>query len=259
MRSIRPRTFAILLILASTVTLHGCIPIFYAYPTLSRVPALELKNQSEKVYVFGVDKIGGDGNFLYLPWEVEDVRLLAIEDKPFLPSQTTLRWSSGVLVGLFYVHNYQTSVVRLYRPGYQVIELEGALLEDTKLEWKPAASARAQEEAIDKVINCYTFNYEEATPDQTKFQGKASPFQFLGEPRKSKLASRTELAELLANEYERIALLAAWVPAEAQRLKEKAELIRMIGKLSKPRTEDERRYDRPLPIPPKEEAQPPQP
>ena len=130
----------------------GCV-VPYAYPHVSHVSGVFLERQPADVRAFRVDVTG----------EVIDMResneclLTAVPLSPggSVPSQTGLSLDYGFyVIGIalnYPVHYGHSTLLRLYRPGYQLVEVR-SWEAPGKVEWKPAPDPAAQEKAVDGLL-----------------------------------------------------------------------------------------------------------
>jgi hypothetical protein len=215
-----PISLAITVVLAVACLLGaGCLP--YAYPKLSYVPGGDLARAPD-CRAFRVDMtanqidMGENGTYT----------LTEIVPRPdgSVPPQARVSVERGFYVfGISLNYNVgqsHTTRVRLYRPGYELVELK-SWDSSTKVQWVPAAEWRDQERAIDDLLGCPVVT-EIGKLKQTLFRKwSGEPFRQFPEVSHSKGMGPLMFA---ADEYVRVTALAP-TPAEADRLREKAKRV----------------------------------
>jgi hypothetical protein len=179
------------LLLSSTA---GCMPVPYVFPHVTYVPPLDLGRDKDQVCVFRVDTHRSqlfDGS----PGCSEDrytVDFLPKNQAGGTDTQFVCHWDSGCCLGLLGTQAYwEWSSVRLYRPGYQTIEISGVNL-STDVTWLKAMDLAAQETAVDKVWSC----------PEMPWQGE---LQWLNSFPTQKFLISPTARGFLASEYERLA------------------------------------------------------
>jgi hypothetical protein len=201
--------------------LAGCL-LPYAYPNLSYVPGCELSTQMPDCHVFRVDvaahevDVGENGEYTL-------VEIPRRSDGSF-PPQFGLSVDYGFYVAGIAV-NYNvgwlhSTRVRLYRPGYQLIEQAPWDLTN-KVQWQPATNWIEQEKAIDELIRCPAVSESEIAI--RKHHNEEAPKR--GSPTASDIISPKAAFLFTAAEYERVATLAP-TPEDAARLRNKAKKLR---------------------------------
>jgi hypothetical protein len=130
----------------------GCI-IPYAYPKFAYTPALSVSAPSDEVRAFRVD------------YTIDDVRNPWLREQRFseiglgrsgkVPAQVAAKADYGAAifgVALNHViHNGHSISVRLYRPGFQLNEVD-AWDSGGPIEWKPAQDLAAQERVLEQLF-----------------------------------------------------------------------------------------------------------
>jgi hypothetical protein len=145
------RGFVLLLLLPVGA---GCL--YYAYPTISHVPPLAVENRDGSVHAFRVDIDKTDRKPLP-PLTQYTLSSIPIDSRGLIPSQLEVAPATGVYNPLGVVEGGQhersqfTMLVRVYRPGYQIIEVK-AWEKSRELQWFPAADLAGQEKAIDDLL-----------------------------------------------------------------------------------------------------------
>jgi hypothetical protein len=148
--------------LSCCVALFACLPgclIPYAYPSFSRVPAIQVGKDCEQTYAFRVDDTRKQIDLDFMTGggtERDQLTPIAMSGDA-TPAQSRVSVSHGLLV-LGVALNYPTLTshsvaVRLYRPGYKLIEFKAGESVDA-IVWKAAGDLAAQEKALDDL---YTY------------------------------------------------------------------------------------------------------
>jgi hypothetical protein len=195
----------------------GCV-VPYAYPKVSYIPPVDSDLHAPGSYAFRVDAtakhvdIGETAEFTLTP--------IGMAVGGPIPPQLDITLESGTLVWgpvTYTAGRAHTTRVRLYRPGYQLIELAG-LEVGRPVRWESAADWSAQERAVDDLITCPAVSDGGAVQSRKRkpATGTDTPPAL---PRNS--AGILNYASL---EYERVAALAT--PDDADRLREKARKVR---------------------------------
>jgi hypothetical protein len=207
------------------MTTAGCfIPFPYAFPTLSQTRPVFLNKAEDTVHAFRLDLKSGYGGVEFNPGN--DCLWREIGRWPFdvIPPQVNFGLARGCLwhcIALDYSHHLQRTVlVRLYRPGFQTVELtfwNGA----KPIEWRPANSISEQEAAIDEL-----FAFEPGiVPWYDRPTKTVSNWKFGAIPAGSRSAGHKAALLFGADEFERLSR----TPCEAdahQRLLEKSAWLR---------------------------------
>src|SRR4029077_15165283 len=139
--------------LAFLSCLSGCL-VPYAYPKISWTPSVSVRANPEEVRAFRVDVTG-------------DVVDIGESDRYTLspitpisgdrePSQARISLEYGYyVVGIalnYPVHHGHSTLLRLYRPGYQLVEIKSWEFPG-KIAWIPAPDLAAQEKAVDDLLS----------------------------------------------------------------------------------------------------------
>lgn len=148
------RRFLWMLVPAFLASAAGCIPLFYAYPSVSYVPGLSLGRAHDKVHVFRVDitddSSDGDAG---KPGQYA-LRELPLPNSGFIAPQGKLAIDSGFywnLIAISYTsHTEHTMRLRLYREGYDLIEIHP--WQGASMLWHETADLAAQEKAVDQLL-----------------------------------------------------------------------------------------------------------
>jgi hypothetical protein len=183
--------------------LSGCFPLLYAYPSLSFVPSINAGPVPDKVYAFRVN-ITDERNGAELPDQDRYVfREIPVSETARVPFQAKLDVDRGwVFFGpeKYFAHTRHTVVVRLYRPGYQTVEVARA--KDAKqVNWVEAKDVGGREKAVDDLLSTW----------KTDKSGQEAQFEFsrMGQSSPREMASFRCLAPGSAGEKHRQFLLFA--------------------------------------------------
>ncbi len=208
----------------------GCVQMPFYVPELNVVPGARSGCDAREVHAFRVDiaehqelKEGPPPNFHVRGENFADceLRRIAVSAAGTVPRQTDLSCKHGwCYVGFFNNITSYTGhrvVVRLYRPGYETVELKAGESADA-VQWREADDLAAQERAIDDLLGVSPL---------AKVDAKSSEQQRRLVPGKTSAAHRNVLL-FCAREYERLA--GGAVPDEtADRLAEKAQRLRALA------------------------------
>ncbi len=181
----------------------GC-SLPYVYPRISSIDSVDLVRLSSETHAFRID---ADGWINKSDVEMKEYRLslIPLDGEGRVPAQTNL----NLEYGLFGIGSESSSVatthwtkIRLYRRGYQMIELSEDRKE-ARVEWKPAVGVLAQEKAVDDLLWPPA---DVRVPDSRKREkDKLWPGSLVGP---GSLSSRHREALLfIAGEYERLILV----------------------------------------------------
>jgi hypothetical protein len=199
----------------------GCLP--YAYPKLSYIPGAELGPEVSDVHAFRVDAVADrTANPALMPCDHHEYTLAEIAPRPdgSIPPQARVTVDRGFLLPTtgFAVNpgSVHETRVRLYRPGYQLVEL-GSWDSTSRIEWRSALDWKAQEQAITDLLAC-----PQLTPT---FSGSALRNRL--PPRPHSLEGIRALV-FAAGECERVAALAPTLE-DAARLTKKAQELRALA------------------------------
>lgn len=211
----------------------GCMPIGYAYPSISYVRPASVGAARDEVRAFRVDVANDDNSFDII--EKDRYRLTALplhRDGSFDPQvkvAVDYGWLLACMALTYDSSTHHTVLVRLYRRGYQTIELE-SWRKDERLQWTPAPTLQEREQAIDDVVSTW-----KTTPERLQNQYASKGFVPPRDPAIFRYlspgsTSYEHLAALrfAAAEYEQ--LLSDVTDAEQRgRLEEKAKAIRQLA------------------------------
>jgi hypothetical protein len=215
------------------VVLAGCMPIGYAYPTVSYIRPASVGAARDEVKAFRVD-VADDDNCFDLPEKDRYVLtpLPLHRDGSFDP-QTKVAvdygWLWNCVAFIYDGSRHHTILVRLYRPGYHTIEME-SWRKEGHTQWTPAPTPEEREQAIDDLVSTWRTSPARL---QNKYasQGFVPPrepivFRYLA-PGSSGHGHHTALA-FAAGEYERLANEVAEKEMHA-RLEDKAKQLRQLA------------------------------
>jgi hypothetical protein len=143
--------------------LAGCIPfvpVYYAYPTMAHVPAIPADAPPVEVRAFRVE-VADQHNCIDFSDSEEDRYLLSevsLSGAGKVPAQTLVAIDHGwIWNGLALScdgHTRHTVMVRLYRPGWQTVEVP-SWQRTGQVRWKPAADAAERERAVDDLLSTW--------------------------------------------------------------------------------------------------------
>jgi hypothetical protein len=205
----------------------GCLQLPYAYPNVMHVSAVQLAPGPDQVHAFRVEV---NGKVADLGEKTEEFVLsrVAVENKTRVPSQTNATLEYGVYVadgGVNYpIHTNSALLVRLYRPGYELVELRAGVA--AAVEWKPVQNPLAQEKAIDDLLNVPALSYRPTVNREGRdVQRSIQQWNPAHLPPGSRFAPHQDALLFAASEYERLAA-AGGSEESVSRLRKKAAAIR---------------------------------
>jgi hypothetical protein len=212
--------------------LSGCFPLLYAYPSLSFVPPFQAGPVDEKIYAFRVDITDERNGAEFPDQDRYVVREIPVSETARVPLQAKLDLDRGwVFYGRqkYSAHTHHAVIVRLYRPGYQTVEI--AMPGDAKkVCWVEEPDPLAREKAVDDLLSTWRTDSSGQAEHDRKFRsGEGTPNPPVDATIFRRLAPGSIKAEhqrflwFAADEYERIASLAC--PC-AERLMAKANWLR---------------------------------
>jgi hypothetical protein len=228
-----PAWFAALLLFCPFLT--GCfVPLGYAYPSLAHVSAIDLGPSAQEIHAFRVTVVDQQVCIDFPEKDSYELSRIPLSPAGNMPSQTKLAvdygWVWNCVALVYGGRTHHTLLVRLYRPGWQTIEINS--WESTRqVVWKPAIDLASQEKAVDDVVSTWE-------TDREAIFGRDA-----GNDPKSNLACRSlapgsssaehrEALRFLAAEYERLAKLALGDQAREEirnRLSNKADHLRALS------------------------------
>jgi hypothetical protein len=206
----------------------GCIP--YAYPNLMSVSAVRLDATPEPITAFRVEV---RGQATYQNSSTSDYDLSRIDRGPGdrLPAQSAMSLEYGDYNPACVPtssHHGKTLLVRLYRPGFETVELRAG--DEAKVGWMPALDLAGKERAIDDLLAepAYSYFAHARRRADREEAGGAAPEADVPQslPPGSRSAAHHAALVFAANEYERLILSAKPPEAVADRLRKKAAAVR---------------------------------
>ena len=201
------RRLCALTLLAPGLVATGCFFPF-AYPKWSFVPSCDLGPEVNDIHAFRVD-VTADNGLFRSERGVYTVAEITPNPNGTIPAQSRITMERGFDI-LQQIGRLHDTRVRLYRPGYQLVELHSWESPDA-IEWRQATDWRDQERAIDDLLARPALTPTFARNNQER----PLPPVTLGESRTFVFASA---------EYERLATLAP-TPADAARVRDKAHRL----------------------------------
>jgi hypothetical protein len=202
--------------------LPGCL-IPFGFPTISQTPLLSLGKEAEEIHAFRVDitrefvDIGGS----------DDCTLSEVTSSTAgrVFPQTRLSATYGMyVIGVelnFPVYTSHSVALKLYRPGYELVELDS--WEPSKeIVWKMAPDLASQEKQLDRL---FLMDNEEEESKWQLIKPRLSPG--------SKSAEHRRILLFGVSEYERLATAAAASGPQAEavrrRLQSKAQKLKELA------------------------------
>jgi hypothetical protein len=222
-----------------TACAAGCLG-GYAYPQLSYVPPLQLQEPCGGIHAFRVEVVQVMDDI----YHAEDkcvLRPIPLSSTGEIAGQANVSleaaWGVLMLIPTEWTHHcWHTMRVRLYRPGFQTVEIEPWQAVD-RICWKAAADWQAQEKAVDELIASCHFD---CCMVPVLVVPASPPERLLGSPptlwlshlaRGSSSEGQRQSLRFAAEEYERIAVLAASAECSAghTQLLSSARLLRELA------------------------------
>jgi hypothetical protein len=206
----------------------GCIP--YAYPNLMSVPAVRLDAVPEPIHAFRVEVKGRE--IVPLGNSTDDYALSRIDgvDGGRLPAQSDVSLEYGYPVSWDKsLQRGKTLLVRLYRPGYELVELRAD--DEAKVVWMPAVGLAAKERVIDDLLGVPAYSLPEAHRRRRDRESARDAVELATSvpeqlPPGSRSAKHHDALLFAAAEYERLAATPKLPEAHADRLRKKANDVR---------------------------------
>jgi hypothetical protein len=145
----------------------GCL--YCAYPALDYTPPLKLDTAPDEIHAFRVDatsrRVVPLGGFINVPedqlWKPDEQVLsqqlseLSTSPTHEVPAQIKPSLSYGFLIPILVAnaltHTSRSVSVRLYRPGYELVEVH-AWENVTRIAWNPVADVEGQERTLDNLV-----------------------------------------------------------------------------------------------------------
>jgi hypothetical protein len=208
---------------ASCMLASGCFVIPVSYPKWSFLPGFENSSELSGCRVFRMDSsvthTENHGDF----GEYTLTEVLPDSDGG-IPARTRFSLDKkyivvGLVEGFHLVGEAHRMLLRLYRPGYELVELESWQTID-QVQWRPAKDWASQEKAIDGLLNGPPPTY---AGERSLWNYQDKTFHHL-----PKLADSAAQAArpffFAATEYERVATLAP-TPEDSARLRDKSRRL----------------------------------
>lgn len=133
----------------------GCVPLFYAYPSISYVPTLNIGPSHDNVYVFRVDAADDESCVDFADPSHYRLRQVHVTPAGKIVGQSKVAIDSGFYWnGIVLTYTGRTSHtlrLRLYRAGYDSIDIH-SWQGETPLAWKEAPELESQEKAVDALL-----------------------------------------------------------------------------------------------------------
>jgi hypothetical protein len=185
----------------------GCIPIGYAYPTVSYVPALAVAAPPDEVYAFRVD-VADDDNSIEFP-EADEYVLTGLpldRDGRFDPQvkvSMDYGWFWNWIAAIYNEHTHHTVMVRLYRPGYHTVEI-ASWDKPGSVKWEAAGSLADQEQAVDELVSTWDTSSMAMQHVYTRTEPPRDPSVFKWLAPGSTADEHQRALQFAASEYERL-------------------------------------------------------
>jgi hypothetical protein len=213
--------------------LAGCMPLGYAYPTVSYVRPVRVGPARDEVKAFRVDIADEDNNMEVKENDRYVLTPLRLHrdgsSDPQLKFAVTYGWLWNCVALSYGGSTQRTVLVRLYRPGYRTIEVQSWQANEP-LAWTEATMLEEQEEAIDELVSTWktTGEHVQAQYASQHFVPPREPIVFLALAPGSTAPAHRAALQFAADEYERL-LKDATKPDLHARLEEKAKTLRKLA------------------------------
>ncbi len=151
-RVLRHRACAFALASLTLMGLCGCLPVIY--PSIAHVPSLDLDEPVADVHAFRIDASADLINLVNWIPARSFVRRVPVASSGSVGSQTGIYLNYGALQMIIPAAScirHHTTVVRLYRPGYRLVEIRSWQLA-TEIRWEPAPDVESQAHALDNLL-----------------------------------------------------------------------------------------------------------
>jgi hypothetical protein len=187
----------------------GCMPLGYAFPTVSYVRPASVGAVRDEVHAFRVDIADDECCFDIPEHDRYVLKPLALHSDGSFDAQMKISadygWFVDCVAVIYGSARHHTVLVRLYRPGYQVLELE-SWHKEAPLQWTPAPTPLDQEQAIDNLVSTWNTS-PQRLQNQYAFDGFIPPrdaiiFRYLAPGSASK--QHRESLLFAVGEYERL-------------------------------------------------------
>ena len=190
-----------------SLLMAGCIPIGYAYPTVSYVPSLAVAAPTDEVFAYRVD-VSDDDNSIEFP-EADKYVLTSLPLDPagrFNPQvklSMDYGWFWNMIAAIYNEHTHHTVMVRLYRPGFHTIEIASWDKAGT-VKWEPAATLPEQEQAVDELVSTWDSSRLAMQHVYTRTEPPREPVVFKSLAPGSTSDEHQRALQFAASEYERL-------------------------------------------------------
>lgn len=128
----------------------GCIPLFYAYPSISYVPGINCGPDHKGAVVFRVDateETPGPGHY--------QLHNIPMTQRGMVSGQARTSFDEGYywncISKVYASETSHTLHLRVYRPGYELIDIH-AWQNGAGIQWKEARKPKDSEHAIDQLL-----------------------------------------------------------------------------------------------------------
>lgn len=210
----------------------GCMPIGYVYPTVSYIAPVPLGAGSDEVRAVRVDVADDDNSQEFAEHDKYILQTLPLDQNGSFDPQVKVAADYGWLwnmVTLFYSeHTHHTLLVRLYRPGYQTIEIE-SWQQTGQVKWEAAPTLDDRETAIDDLVSTCKYSYAPPVYQASDPGQPRDPSVFKNLAPGSESDEHRELLLFAACEYDRLAGRAANEPQLRSRAETKAKALRQLA------------------------------
>jgi hypothetical protein len=185
----------------------GCIPIGYAYPTVSYVRSLPVAAPPDEVYAYRVD-VADDDNSIEFP-EADEYVLTALpldREGRFTPQvklSLDYGWFWNMIAAIYNEHTHHTVMVRLYRPGFHTIEI-ASWDKPGSVKWEPALTLAEQEQAVDELVSTWDASRSAMQHVYTRTEPPRDPLVFKSLAAGSTSDEHQRALQFAACEYERL-------------------------------------------------------
>jgi hypothetical protein len=139
--------------------LAGCIPFvpcYYGYPSVSYVPGIDLGPEKGNARAIRVDVTENKNSIEFAQNSVFEFMEVPISEKGSIGRQAQWEFDKGwiwnCVTQTYKGRTSHTLVMRLYRPGYQLIEVDSWKSLDHPV-WKEAKTLEDQEKALDDLVS----------------------------------------------------------------------------------------------------------
>src|SRR5262245_20201079 len=214
---VRRARFAVLLL--SCPLLTGCFAVPVVLPTASYVPGVKVEAPPEEVRAFRVD-VADDLQI----WDIEEkdryvLRPIPVSESGHVSPQASVACDRGGVLGCvamyYWMYRHHTLRVRLYRPGWQTVEIKPWEIPE-RVTWKEATDLASREKALDDLLSTWdtdgtgqlSVGAHEQLTDPSRYPPPPQPpdlIVFRNLAPGSTSAEHRQLLLFTASEYERLA------------------------------------------------------